>query len=35
MFVNSTTYPVITQKNPDKVDILVQMVEGQTKDSKQ
>jgi putative lipoprotein len=35
MFVNSTTYPVITQKNPDKVDILVHMVEGQTKDPKQ
>jgi putative lipoprotein len=31
MFVNSTTYLVITHKNPDKVDMLVQMVEGQTK----
>jgi len=30
MFMNTTTYRVITQGNPGKADILLQMVEGQT-----
>jgi putative lipoprotein len=30
MFMNTTTYRVITQGNPVKADILLQMVEGQT-----
>ena len=30
MFLNSTTYKVITHGNPTKVDMSVQMVEGQT-----
>jgi len=31
MFLNTTTYRVITQSNPVKADMLLQMVEGQTK----
>jgi putative lipoprotein len=34
MFMNTTTYRVITQGNPVKADILLQMVEGQTSGSK-
>jgi uncharacterized lipoprotein YbaY len=30
MFMNTTTYRVITQGNPAKADILLQMVEGQS-----
>ncbi len=40
IFLNTTAYPVITQGNPAKVDMVLQMVEGQTRspqigDSKQ
>jgi len=35
MFLNSTTYDVITHGNPTKVDMSVQMVEGQTDGVKQ
>jgi len=35
MFLNTTAYRVITQGNPAKVDMVLQMVEGQTKGSKQ
>jgi putative lipoprotein len=35
MFMNTTAYRVITQGNPVKADILLQMVEGQTNGSKQ
>jgi putative lipoprotein len=35
MFLNSTTHKVITQGNPTKVDMSVQMVEGQTNGAKQ
>ncbi len=35
MFMNTTTYRVITQGNPVKADILLQMVEGQTSGPKQ
>jgi putative lipoprotein len=35
MFMNTTAYRVITQGNPVKADILLQMVEGQTKGPKQ
>jgi uncharacterized lipoprotein YbaY len=31
IFLNTTAYPVITQGNPAKVDMVLQMVEGQTK----
>lgn len=31
IFLNTTAYPVITQGNPKKVDMVLQMVEGQTK----
>ena len=34
MFMNTTTYRVITQGNPVKADILLQMVEGQTSEPK-
>jgi putative lipoprotein len=35
MFMNTTAYRVITQGNPAKADILLQMVEGQTNGAKQ
>jgi len=35
MFMNTTAYRVITQGNPMKADILLQMVEGQTSGPKQ
>jgi putative lipoprotein len=35
MFMNTTAYRVITQGNPTKADILLQMVEGQTNAPKQ
>jgi putative lipoprotein len=35
MFMNTTTYRVITQGHPVKADILLQMVEGQTSGPKQ
>jgi putative lipoprotein len=35
MFMNTTTYRVITQGSPVKVDILLQMVEGQASGSKE
>jgi len=35
MFMNTTAYRVITQGNPTKADLLLQMVEGQTKGPKQ
>jgi putative lipoprotein len=31
IFLNTTAYPVLTQGNPAKVDMLLQMVEGQTR----
>jgi putative lipoprotein len=31
IFLNTTAYPIITQGNPTKVDMVLQMVEGQTK----
>jgi len=34
MFMNTTTYRVITQGNPAKADILLQMVEGQSSGAK-
>jgi len=35
MFLNTTAYRVITQGNPEKADMVLQMVEGQRKTSKQ
>ncbi len=35
MFMNTTAYRVITQGNPTKADIVLQMVEGQTKGPQQ
>jgi len=35
MFMNTTAYRVITQGNPAKADILLQMVEGQTRPKQQ
>jgi len=35
MFLNTTTYDVITHGNPTKVDMSVRMVEGQTDGVKQ
>jgi hypothetical protein len=35
MFMNTTAYRMITQGNPMKADILLQMVEGQTNAPKQ